>query len=58
MLKIIPVCLCGPQTKINTFAMLDEGSTITLIDREIAHSIGVNGVLFSVSLKGIMIKRL
>ena len=53
MLKIIPVCLCSPQTKINTFAMLDEGSTITLIDREIAHSIGVNGVLFSVSLNGI-----
>ena len=39
--------------KVNTFAMLDEGSTITLIDKEIAHSIGVSGVFFSVSLKGI-----
>ena len=33
--------------------MLDEGSTITLIDKEIAYSIGVSGVFCSVSLKGI-----
>lgn len=33
--------------------MLDEGSTITLIDKDKAHSVGIRGTEFSLSLKGI-----
>lgn len=43
LLRIVPVELRGPNGKINTYALLDEGSTITMIDSSIADSIGALG---------------
>ncbi|XP_045784625.1 uncharacterized protein LOC123880521, partial [Maniola jurtina] len=42
-LKIIPVQVEGPKGTINTFALLDDGSTVTLIDNSVAECIGAPG---------------
>ncbi|XP_045772949.1 uncharacterized protein LOC123872612 [Maniola jurtina] len=42
-LKIIPVQVEGPRGTINTFALLDDGSTVTLIDNSVAECIGAPG---------------
>ncbi|GBP29305.1 hypothetical protein EVAR_79002_1 [Eumeta japonica] len=35
-LKIIPVEISGPLGRLETYALLDEGSTTTLIERDVA----------------------
>lgn len=40
LLKVLPVVLEGPRGTFDTFALLDEGSTATLIDGNIATRIG------------------
>ncbi|XP_069365348.1 uncharacterized protein [Maniola hyperantus] len=42
-LKIIPVQVEGPKGALNTFALMDDGSTVTLIDNSIAELIGATG---------------
>ncbi|XP_045772958.1 uncharacterized protein LOC123872620 [Maniola jurtina] len=42
-LKMVPVNLYGPKGKVRVLALLDEGSTITLVDSSIAEKIGVEG---------------
>ncbi|XP_059048070.1 uncharacterized protein LOC131843444 [Achroia grisella] len=42
-LKILPVKIVGPRASIDTFALLDDGSTVTLIDEEIATRVGAEG---------------
>ncbi|XP_076398077.1 uncharacterized protein LOC143266403 [Megachile rotundata] len=37
----------------DTYALLDEGSTITLIDRKLTRSIGVRGTKVNIALKGL-----
>ncbi|GBP87999.1 hypothetical protein EVAR_66210_1 [Eumeta japonica] len=39
-LKIVPIRLTGPKANIDTYALLDEGSTITLIDAAVAEAVG------------------
>lgn len=42
-LKIVPVQLVGPGGEVSTFALLDDGSTISLIDEDIAQKVGAEG---------------
>lgn len=42
-LKIIPVQLSGPAGAVDTYALLDDGSTVTLIDENLANQIGAEG---------------
>ncbi|XP_048485574.1 uncharacterized protein LOC125490430 [Plutella xylostella] len=42
-LKIAPVVLTGPHSSIETYALFDEGSTITIIDAGVANSLGLDG---------------
>lgn len=42
-LKIIPVTAAGPKGEINTYALLDDGSTVTLVDEDVASAIGAQG---------------
>lgn len=42
-LKMIPVDVYGPNGSTRILALLDEGSTVSLIDANIAGSIGANG---------------
>ncbi|XP_048483483.1 uncharacterized protein LOC125489924 [Plutella xylostella] len=42
-LKIAPVVLTGPHSSIETYALFDEGSTITIIDADVANTLGLDG---------------
>lgn len=43
LLKIVPVTVTGPVGSVDTFALLDDGSTATFIDSEVANQIGAKG---------------
>ena len=42
-LKVVPVSVCGPKGSIDTYALLDEGSTVSLLDQDVALRIGTQG---------------
>ncbi|KAF9812155.1 hypothetical protein SFRURICE_008256 [Spodoptera frugiperda] len=42
-LKIVPVTLSGPHASIHTYALLDDGSTVTLLDASAADILGADG---------------
>ncbi|XP_041978615.1 uncharacterized protein LOC121732727 [Aricia agestis] len=42
-LKIVPVRVTGSKSSADTFALLDDGSTVTLLDSNIARKIGAKG---------------
>ena len=52
-MKILPVKLCGPAVSIFTYALIDDGSTVSLIDERIADQIVITGERTRLSLKGI-----
>lgn len=52
LLKVLPVTLEGPAGAVDTYALLDEGSTVTLVEQKIADEIGARGVSNSLSLRG------
>lgn len=41
--RLVPVKLFGPTRTITTHAMLDEGSSVTLIDEDLADDLGLDG---------------
>ncbi|XP_055527264.1 uncharacterized protein LOC129719873 [Wyeomyia smithii] len=41
--RIIPVTLFGPRIVVNTFAFLDDGSSMTLIEETLVNQLGVHG---------------
>ena len=43
LFRILPVTIYGPNRKIATFALLDEGSSITMIDNELLQELGLTG---------------
>ncbi|XP_053699404.1 uncharacterized protein LOC128746376 [Sabethes cyaneus] len=43
LFRIVPVTLHGQTGEVNTYAFLDEGSSLTLIENGIAEQLGVNG---------------
>lgn len=45
--------IIGPCKSIQTFALLDDGSTITLLDSKIAKIVGAQGIPYQVAIKGI-----
>lgn len=42
-LKIVPVRVIGPAGELPTYALLDDGSTVSLIDEDVAKQIGARG---------------
>ncbi|XP_048486344.1 uncharacterized protein LOC119693582 [Plutella xylostella] len=52
-LKIAPVVLTGPQSSIDTYALFDEGSTITMIDADVANSLGLEGPTDQMWVQGV-----
>lgn len=53
LLKMCPVVIVGPRGEMNTYALLDEGATITLIDEDLAQSIGADGPPRPLNLQGV-----
>lgn len=51
MFRIVPVVLNGKTTRVETFAFLDEGSELTLMDTEIADALGISGEARPLCLK-------
>ncbi|KAL0902584.1 hypothetical protein ABMA27_000420 [Loxostege sticticalis] len=51
--KIIPVTVSGPNGACNVFALLDDGSTATLLDSSIATRIGATGPKQTITVNGI-----
>ncbi|KAL0831974.1 hypothetical protein ABMA28_001474 [Loxostege sticticalis] len=43
LLKVVAVTVSGPAGSLNTFALLDDGSTATFIDADVASQIGAEG---------------
>ncbi|XP_055644239.1 uncharacterized protein LOC129780226 [Toxorhynchites rutilus septentrionalis] len=43
LFRIIPVTVYGKDGSLNTFAFLDEGSDLTLVENDLATTLGVNG---------------
>ena len=53
LLQVVPVTLYGPKGYFNTYAMLDTGSTCSLLLADVARILGLDGPLESVVLNGI-----
>ncbi|XP_058810950.1 uncharacterized protein LOC131675821 [Topomyia yanbarensis] len=43
LFRIIPVTVHGKMGSVNTFAFLDDGSSLTLVERSLAEQLGENG---------------
>lgn len=52
-LKIVPVTLSGPHARIHTYALLDDGSTVTLLDASVADILGADGPESSMCIQGL-----
>lgn len=58
LLKVCPITIKGCNGReINTYALLDEGSTITLIDEEISGLIGARGPVRPLRIHGVTSSR-
>ena len=44
LLRILPVTLHGPSGDYHTYALLDEGSTVTLLTQSVADAVGAKGI--------------
>ena len=53
LLQVVPVTLYGPKGYFNTYAMLDTGSTCSLLLADVARNLGLDGPLKSMLLNGI-----
>lgn len=53
LLKMCPVIIKGPRGEVNTYALFDEGATITLIDEDLATSIGAEGMSQPLHIHGV-----
>ena len=53
VLQVVPVTLYGPKGYFNTYAMLDTGSTCSLLLADVAEKLGLDGPLENVVLNGI-----
>lgn len=51
LLKILPVCIFYCDKRVQTYALLDDASTITLIDQSLADEIGMTGPSQSLCLQ-------
>ncbi|XP_055641601.1 uncharacterized protein LOC129778611 [Toxorhynchites rutilus septentrionalis] len=51
LFRIVPVTLYGQTGVVNTYAFLDEGSSLTLIEGDIAEQIGASGTIQPLCLR-------
>ena len=53
LLKVCPVTLKGPGGQLSTFALMDEGSTISLIDEDLVRRLRVSGPASTLRIQGV-----
>lgn len=51
LFRVLPVTLYGENCRMNIYALFDDGSSITMLDREIADKIGVRGKNSSLNIQ-------
>ncbi|XP_037931304.1 uncharacterized protein LOC119666101 [Teleopsis dalmanni] len=51
LFKILPVTLCGPKGHYTTYAILDEGSSISIVEERVAVALGLKGQLQPLTLQ-------
>ncbi|XP_053699026.1 uncharacterized protein LOC128745996 [Sabethes cyaneus] len=51
MFRIVPVMLYGPTKTIRTYAFVDDGSELTLMEQSLADELGVQGPIRSLCLR-------
>lgn len=54
LLKVLPVTLFGPLGSVQVNALLDEGSTVSILNAEVAEQIGLEGQEQELSIKGVL----
>ncbi|KAJ0171072.1 hypothetical protein K1T71_013271 [Dendrolimus kikuchii] len=52
-LKVAPVAITGPRGSRHTYALLDEGSTVTIIDAQLAEQLGLSGPRDPMKMQGV-----
>ncbi|KOB69670.1 reverse transcriptase [Operophtera brumata] len=52
-LKVIPIRIQGPAGGMDTFALLDEGSIVTLVEDEVARAVGATGPKEPFNIEGV-----
>lgn len=52
LLKVVPIKIHGPSGEVSTIAMLDDGSTVTLISAALAARVGLSGSKQSIRVCG------
>ena len=53
LLRLAPIEVLGSNASVNTFALLDGGSTISLIDKRFTRKLGINREQIRTSVKGL-----
>ncbi|XP_065356291.1 uncharacterized protein LOC135950688 [Calliphora vicina] len=43
LFRVVPIVLYGPSYKIETYALLDEGSSVTMVDSSLVKKLGLQG---------------
>ncbi|XP_017465378.1 PREDICTED: uncharacterized protein LOC108358509 [Rhagoletis zephyria] len=51
LFRVLPVTLYRPRKQVDTFAMLDEGSSITMMDRSLLKELGINGKEYNLNMQ-------
>ncbi|XP_067634861.1 uncharacterized protein [Eurosta solidaginis] len=51
LFKILPITLSGPNGSISVYAMFDEGSSITLLEENVANTLGLRGQTIPLTLQ-------
>ncbi|XP_058792183.1 uncharacterized protein LOC131664808 [Phymastichus coffea] len=53
LLKILPIRVRGPNGIAKTYALLDGGSTITVVDQKLARNLGLRGQQVDMTVRGL-----
>ena len=43
MFRVLPITLIGVNCQLDVYALFDDGSSVTMIDRDLAEKLGVRG---------------